>query len=159
MTFSMIDFLACGAEPNTHKPVTVFNFYYFGNESSALSYLQPFLDLGPIFITNGTALYKDHGHIVDGTGINDALCASGLSTATFPVGLKQFNVESNRKVYNLFLELIAEEPVFAGSIIQFEGYSLHGMKAVDPASSAYAHRDDNILVSVTVTFPLAQLRC
>ena len=37
--------------------------------------------------------------------------------------------------------------------MQFEGYAVQGMKAVDPASSAYAHRDDNILVSLTAFYP------
>lgn len=156
----MLDFSAWGAEPDIQKPVIVFKFYYFGNEASALRYVQPFLVLGPVSITNGTALYKDVAHVVDGTGVNDLLCAPGLSKATFPVGLKRFNIESNRKVYNLFAQLVAKEPAFAGSIIQFEGYPLQGMKAVNPASSAYAHRDDNILVSVqTVAFPIARLRC
>ena len=52
--------------------------------------------------------------------------------------------------------MVTQNPDLRGSSVQFEGYSLQGMKAVDPTSTAYAHRDDNILVSYAMVYsPLA----
>ena len=119
---------------------------YFGTSAAALPYVQPFLDLGPVSVANGSSLYKNVAHEVGGVGVGAPWCASGSSKAAFPVGLKEYNIGTNRKVYNLFADMVAHEPAFAKSIVQFEGYALQGMKAINAASSAYAHRDDNILV-------------
>lgn len=61
-------------------------------------------------------------------------------------GLKSYNVSANREAYNLLKTFINEHSEFNGTILQFENYALEGMKAVDPASTAYPHRDDDILV-------------
>ena len=69
-----------------------------------------------------------------------------MAKALFPVGLKQFNIDANRQIYQLFSDMVIQTPALNGTFVQFEGYALQGMKAIDPASSAYAHREDNILV-------------
>ena len=70
----------------------------------------------------------------------------------YPVGLQNYNVTTNRAIYSLFSTMVNEQPSLNSSIVQFESYPVQGMKAVDPASTAYAHRDDNILVYVTPIF-------
>lgn len=57
-------------------------------------------------------------------------------------------MSTNRAIYNLFSEMIAENPTFNNSIVQFEAYAVQAMKAVGADSTAYAHRADNLLVYV-----------
>lgn len=72
----------------------------------------------------------------------------GTTWRLFPVGLKEYNITANRQVYKLFKAFMAEHPEFSSSVVQFENYALEGLRAVDPASTAYPHRDDDILVLV-----------
>lgn len=123
----------------------LFQLYYFGTPAQALPYLQPFLDLKPIVVSNATTAYKTLAHAT-GTGLGDPVCAPGKAQTAFPVGLKEYNIAANRKIYQLFSDIVNQTPALNSSFVQFEGYALQGMKAIDPASSAYAHRDDNILV-------------
>ncbi|KAL8790938.1 MAG: hypothetical protein Q9213_000363 [Squamulea squamosa] len=133
------------------KPVILFQVYYFGTAAEALPYVQPFLDLKPIIVTNATTAYKDLARET-GTGLGGPICAPGRAQASFPVGLKEYNIEANRQVYRLYSNMVTQTPALNNSFVQFEGYALQGMKAVDPASSAYAHRDDNILVSFLTSY-------
>ena len=116
---------------------------YFGSAAEALPLFKPFLDLGPITVRNATTLYKNFAHESLGASVGDPICASGSSKTQFPVGLKEYNIRTNREIYNLYTDMVTQNPDFAQSIVQFEGYALQGMKAVDAASSAYAHRDDS----------------
>ncbi|KAL9042186.1 MAG: hypothetical protein Q9214_003857 [Letrouitia sp. 1 TL-2023] len=134
------------------KPVITFQFTYFGTVDEALPYLKPFIELSPLSASNGTTPFPKL-HRAFGTSVTDAFCAAGRTMVTFPVGLEMYNVETNRKVYKLFTEMVTQAPDLKASFIQFEGYSLQGMKAVDPTSTAYAHRDDNILVSYSMAYP------
>ena len=84
------------------------------------------------------------------TNLNVSDSAYGSTWRLFPVGLKTYNITANRAVYNLYKNLVNEHPEFNGSIVQFENYALEGMKAIDPASTSYAHRDDDLLVYVNL---------
>lgn len=44
--------------------------------------------------------------------------------------------------------MITTIPALATSFVQFEAFPMQAVKAVDPASTAYAHREDDILVFV-----------
>jgi len=45
-------------------------------------------------------------------------------------------------------DMVTKHPGLNESIVQFEGYSLEAVKAVPADSSAYPHREDNLLVYV-----------
>ncbi|KAL8770420.1 MAG: hypothetical protein Q9209_003846 [Squamulea sp. 1 TL-2023] len=127
------------------KPVILFQLTYFGTATEALPHVQPFLNLNRIIVTNATAAYKNFAHEATDTGVGDPVCAPGRAQASFPGGLKE-------QIYQLFSDMVTETPALNSSFVQFEGYALQGVKAVDPVSSAYAHRDDNILVSLTTSY-------
>ena len=63
----------------------------------------------------------------------------------FPFGLLEHNITATRQIYDYFRNVTTLQPLFKQSIVVFEAYSLEGVKAVDPASTAFPHRDDNIL--------------
>ncbi|KAL9009443.1 MAG: hypothetical protein Q9173_005533, partial [Seirophora scorigena] len=133
-------------------PVFVYHFYYFGPAEQALPYTQTILDLGPIAISNATFPYKHVSHRSFQASVGDPTCATGISSKLrFPVGLKTYNVSTNREIYRLFEDMIAAAPALNTSFVQFEAFPMQAVKAVDPASTAYPHREDDILVFV---FPL-----
>ena len=108
----------------------------------------PFVALGPVVATNVTVPYPEVAH-ASGSGVEDSVCQNGLSWKLYPVGALVYNITTNRQIYNLFSKMVSENPEFANSsVVQFEGYSVQGVKAVDPASTAYAHRADNLLLYV-----------
>ncbi len=49
--------------------------------------------------------------------------------------------------------MIFKNPQFNASYVQFENYALEAMKAVDPDSTAYPHREDNVLASYDFQYP------
>ncbi|KAL8951392.1 MAG: hypothetical protein Q9222_002642 [Ikaeria aurantiellina] len=137
-------------------PVFVYHFYYFGTIEQAAQYTQTILDLGPIFISNATFPYKEVSHRSFQASVGDSTCAAGISTKSrFPVGLKTYNVSTNRKIYDLFEEMITTTPALATSFVQFEAFPMQAVKAVDPASTAYAHREDDILVAFSTQYVLS----
>lgn len=75
-----------------------------------------------------------------------------MTSLRYPVGLKSYNVSAVRQVYNEIDETFSKVPEVAGSFFLLEGYSTQAVKAVDPESTAFPHRDDNILVTSYVMY-------
>lgn len=84
---------------------------------------------------------------VDGPG-----CAYGLTSLRYPIGLKTFNVPAVRKVYDYIDKSFQEIPEIAGSFFLLEGYSTQAVQAIDEKSTAFPHRNDNILVTSYVQY-------
>ncbi|KAL8663420.1 MAG: hypothetical protein Q9168_008098, partial [Polycauliona sp. 1 TL-2023] len=127
------------------KPVIIVSIYYAGSSASAHPYTLPFLALNPISTTNQTLPFTELADSV-GLGTKSPACKSGMGSASFPVGLRRYNATANRQVYNLYTDLVTRYPEFKNSVVQFEGYAMQGVQAVDAASTAYPHRGDNLLV-------------
>jgi hypothetical protein len=77
---------------------------------------------------------------------------SGLANTRFPVDIKSYNIQSMRKVYDTFADVTQKTPELNGSFFLFEGYSLKGVKDVPRDSTAFAFRDDNILVAAVISW-------
>ena len=105
------------------------------------------MNLGPVVATNVTVPYTELAN-ASGSGLQASICQNGLSWKSYPVGTLMHNITTNRQIYGLFSKMVSDNPEFNNSVVQFEGYSLQGVKAVDPASTAYAHRADNLLMYV-----------
>lgn len=127
----------------------IFLFQFAGTQAHAQPFLAPFFALGPKVSVNETIPYTDLAHAA-AAGLEDPVCQSGGSKKLFPVGLLKYNSSTNRAIYNLFSKMLTEHPDFNNSVVQFEGYSMQGVKVVEPASTAYAHREDNLLVYVPI---------
>ena len=109
--------------------------------------LAPFYALQPVAVTNETVPYPGSAHAA-GSGNTDPVCQPGSSWYQFPVGLQTFNIEANRAVYNLYKKMVNQYPAMNTSIVQFEAFPQEGVRAVEPDSTAYAHRGDSLLVFV-----------
>ncbi|KAL8714690.1 MAG: hypothetical protein Q9225_006538 [Loekoesia sp. 1 TL-2023] len=135
------------ASVSLDPPIILLQFSYAGSLEQAQPWLDIFSNLHPATMWKKDSLLPTEIQVAASQDVDSAICEFGSTWRLFPVGLKYHNVTANRAVYNLYKQLINEHPEFSSSVVQFESYALEGMKAVDPASTAYAHRDDDILVS------------
>ena len=123
----------------------VFVFEYGGPAADAAPMLAPFLALQPVAATNETVPYTGAAHAA-ASGDTDAVCQPGNSWQLYPIGLRTYNISTNRAIYNLYKDMVNQNPALNASIVQFEGYPQQGVRDVEPDSTAYAHRGDNLLV-------------
>ncbi|KAL8674198.1 MAG: hypothetical protein Q9224_007504 [Gallowayella concinna] len=128
----------------SNEPVIIVSLWYAGPASSAHPYTLPFLALNPLHTNNDSVPYPSLADAV-GTGVNSPVCSPGMSVGIFPVGILKFNISTNHQIYNLYSELVTQRPEFAGSVVQFEAYAMSSVRSVKAKSTAYAHREDNLL--------------
>lgn len=57
-----------------------------------------------------------------------------------------------KEAYDVYAAGIGGSSPYNTSLFMFEGYSTQGVKAVDPKSSAFAYREDNLLCSPYIPF-------
>ena len=107
--------------------------------------LAPFYALQPVAATDVTVSYPGVAHAA-ASGNTDPVCQPGTSDYLVPVGLQTYNIKTNRAVYELFKEMVNKYPAMNASAVQFENYPQEAVRAVDPDSTAYAHRGDSLLV-------------
>ncbi|KAL8936848.1 MAG: hypothetical protein Q9216_004715 [Gyalolechia sp. 2 TL-2023] len=141
-----------GNNPVLNNPVLIVSIYFAGSASDGLSYIQPLLALNPLRSSNQSVLYTDFADAV-GTGVKSPVCSYlGNSAATFPVGLKEYDIDAIHQIYDLFVEFVSEHPDFRSSAIQFEAYPMGEVKKVEEGSTAYAHREDKLMVSLLALY-------
>lgn len=121
-----------------------FFIHYVGSGGDAAPYLKPFEDLNPLYSHSQYYSYPD---VLDatGTGMNSPMCQDGHTNMQFPFGLLEHNITATRPIYDYYSNVTTSQPLYNQSLVVFEAYSLEGVKAVDPASTAFPHREDNIL--------------
>lgn len=68
----------------------------------------------------------------------------------FPIDLEEYNITAQRIAMDTFSNYTHQNTAYNGSRILFEGYSLQGVQAVDPNSTAFAHRQGHLLASPIV---------
>ncbi|RAL17141.1 FAD-binding oxidoreductase [Aspergillus homomorphus CBS 101889] len=134
------------------KEVVLFwTFQYAGPQKEAEKYLAPFDALGPINVTDGNVPFPDIT-IASRNGNLDKTCAKGFPKQWATIGLQVYNATACRQVYDLFSATLKAYPGLSTSVILFEGYSVEAVKAIDPAASAFPHRNDYINVVVQITY-------
>lgn len=102
------------------------------------------------------AVWQESGNVplpematIQKTGMNDPLCAPGKTHIMSTAGLQVYNVTTQRQIYDLFNQKVAQYPELGDTWVLHEGYSVEAVRAVDPAVSAYALRDDYLLMYAT----------
>ncbi|KPM43934.1 hypothetical protein AK830_g2572 [Neonectria ditissima] len=138
-------------EIDPSQPVIWYAAIYDGPFDKAREYAKPLHDIGPLNVDVGAVPMPDLAPLTlmsdDSVG-----CAEGLTGLRYPIGLKTYNVPAIRKVFNEITETSHRIPELAGSFFLLEGYSTHGVKAVDEKASAFPHRDDEILVTSYIMY-------
>ncbi|KAF7947824.1 hypothetical protein EAE96_008902 [Botrytis aclada] len=139
------------AEIDPDHPVLWFGIIYNGSREIANQYAKPFHNIGPLSVQTGQGSLHDLAVVTfqdaDGPG-----CAYGMTSLRYPIGLKAYNVTAVRQVYNEIDSTFRKVPEIAGSFFLLEGYSTQAVQAIDAASTAFPHRDDNILVTSYVMY-------
>jgi len=110
--------------------------------------LAPFNAIGAIGEQQGDVPYPELPNI-QGTGDASPACMTGRLFNIITVGLQEYNITTERKIYNLYNENMAKYPGFKqGTRLFYEGYSNKAVQEVEPASTAFPHRDDHHLLYV-----------
>ena len=79
-------------------------------------------------------------------GADETFCP-GAKRAISSVMTLEYNVTTERTLYNLFNKRIAEYPELVPSAyLWHEGYATAGMQAIPSDSTAYPHREENHLM-------------
>ncbi|KAF5586480.1 6-hydroxy-d-nicotine oxidase [Fusarium pseudocircinatum] len=138
-------------EIDPDKPIIWCAVISDGAVQEARDYAKPLHDLGPINVNAGEASMPELAAITlmsdDSVG-----CAKGFTGLRYPIGLKTYDLFAVRKVFNEIADISKRVPEFAGSFFLLEGYSTHGVKAIDAKKSAFPHRDDEILVTPYILY-------
>ncbi|KAF5710069.1 transcriptional regulatory [Fusarium mundagurra] len=138
-------------EIDPDKPIIWYAVISDGAAQEARDYAKSLHDLGPINVNAGEASMPELAAITlmsdDSVG-----CAKGFTGLRYPIGLKTYDLLAVRKVFNEIADISKRIPEFAGSFFLLEGYSTHGVKAIDAKNSAFPHRDDEILVTPYILY-------
>ncbi|KAK8070920.1 FAD-binding domain-containing protein [Apiospora hydei] len=138
------------------RPVLSWNFAYAGSAKDAEKILKPFNDIPALSQQQGDVPYPEIAGI-QGMAEGGPGCLSNLKAGT-SVGLRSYNVTSQRQILTLFNATMASYPsLAAGGVIFYEGYSTKAVQAVDPVLTAYPHRDDLHLAFTTFVIPSPEL--
>lgn len=133
------------------QPIIWYAVISDGPAQEARDYAKPLHDLGPINVDAGEASMPELAAITL-MGDDTVGCAKGFTGLRYPIGLKTYDLLAVRKVFNEIADMSKRVPEFAGSFFLLEGYSTHGVKAIDAKKSAFPHRDDEILVTPYILY-------
>ena len=124
--------------------MVLFSILYNGPQSAAQEYTAPFHALGPLSVSNGTSNLPGLS-AVTGNDENSQICQNGFNRLKFPLNLQQYSIAAQRTTFNAFNNLTSQA-AFNQSLLIFEAYSSQAVKAVRADSTAFAQRNDNIIV-------------
>ncbi|RWA09270.1 hypothetical protein EKO27_g5840 [Xylaria grammica] len=134
------------------KPIIYLWIFQEGATSVDSAYSKPFHHLGPSATGVGSGTYLDVPRWLGWDSDAPSCQNSGLANTRFPIDIRSYNVQAVRKAYDLFTDVTQKIPELNGSRFLFEGYSLQGVKAVPGESTAYAFREDNLLVAPVISW-------
>ncbi|CEJ91818.1 hypothetical protein VHEMI07507 [[Torrubiella] hemipterigena] len=138
--------------PLSEKPVIMMFILQEGVSSIDTRYIDPFLELQPLNVVHESGTYGDLARWAQ-IDMDGAPCRkSGAANIRHPIYLEAYNPAAVRKMYNRFAEVAHQDGPFEKSLVLLEGYSTQGVKAVPGESTAYAFRDDNLLISPLIIY-------
>ncbi|KAK2469982.1 FAD-linked oxidoreductase chry5 [Fusarium oxysporum f. sp. albedinis] len=123
-----------------------------GVEAVDEAYTAPFHKLDPISVDTQKGPYIDLAKWVGITTTDGPCQKNGAMNPRFPIYLETFNPSAQKKAFDFFAKNIRGDSAFNNSLVTFDGYSTEGVKSIDAKSTAFAHRDQNILVGPLVTY-------
>ncbi|KAF4457026.1 FAD binding domain-containing protein [Fusarium austroafricanum] len=115
-------------------------------------YTTPFHELKPVTIDTKKGVYTDLAKWVGVTTTDGPCQKTGAMNPRFPIYLETFNPKAQKKAFDFFAEKIRGGSVFNNSLVTFDGYSQEAVKAIESKSTAFAYRDQNILVGPLITY-------
>lgn len=123
-----------------------------GVTEPSAKYTASLIDIGPAVMGGGNGTF-DNIPIWTGMDLTAAVCQDlGLMEMRFPVDLMTYNVSAQRQIVDILSNFTQQYPAYNNSLVLLEGYSTIGVKAVDPDTTAFPHRNANLLVSPLVVY-------
>ncbi|KAK2058632.1 FAD-binding domain-containing protein [Colletotrichum caudatum] len=139
-------------DADPENPIVLFWIVQEGVTTVDPAYTQPFHDISPISSTPESGTYLDLATWTN-IDLNSSSCQGrGFNNPRFPLYVESYNVESLRKAYDLFASSIRGDSTFNNSIFLLEGYSNEGVKSIKSDSTAFAHRDANLLLAPLIHY-------
>ena len=111
--------------------------------------MAPFDQLGAVSEQGGNIPYTEVSAVLGG-GLDSDLCAKNKTHIVATAGLQVYNVTAQRQIYDLFNQRVAEHPELGTARLVHEGYSVEGVRNIDPDRSAYPLRGDHLLMCVSL---------
>lgn len=132
------------------KPIIIFLVYWQGPGPIPSQYIQPLNALKPVSVA------KAHVDLLGanantGASLDGPACAHGNGRQSFPVDLDTWDLGNLRSVLNIFATF-ASGPL-KNSVMLLEGFATNRVLEIDPASTAYASRESQLLASPLLTYP------
>ncbi|KAL9079953.1 MAG: hypothetical protein Q9157_001200 [Trypethelium eluteriae] len=130
---------------DSQSAVLLFSVLYNGPMATGQRYAAPYRSLSPLSITNGTGNYPGLAAI---TGNDDSsqICQDGYNRLKFPLTIQQYNVSSQRSIFDLYNATTSEQSGFNTSLVLFEAYSIQAVQAVPMESTAVPNRSAKVIV-------------
>ncbi|XXG99621.1 hypothetical protein Hte_005962 [Hypoxylon texense] len=126
------------------------SFAYAGPSSEAEEILRPFNAIEAISEEVGDVPYPELVGPQDSAASSVASGSYVMST----VSLRAYNTTAQRQLYDLFNRNAAKCPELGSTArLVHEGYSSAGVRSIDPASTAYPHRDERHLAFFLTEIP------
>ncbi|KAM0229019.1 hypothetical protein ACHAPO_010296 [Fusarium lateritium] len=123
-----------------------------GVEAVDKKYTEPFQKLKPLAVEKQKGQYTDLAKWVKITTEDGPCQKNGAMNPRFPIYLESFNPAAQKKAFDFFADHIRGDSVFNNSLVTFDGYSTEGVKSIDSKSTAFAYRDQNILVGPLISY-------
>ena len=123
-----------------------------GVEAVDSAYTSPFQKLNPISVDKKKGAYTDLATWVGVTTTDGPCQKNGAMNPRFPLYLERFNATAQKEAFNFFAESMRIDSAFNNSLVTFDGYTQEGVRSIDAKSTAFAYRDQNILVGPLITY-------
>ncbi|KAI1179287.1 putative FAD-dependent oxygenase [Nemania sp. FL0916] len=140
------------AELDPKNPIIIFYIIQEGVTVVDPAYTAPFQAIGPISSVPQSGTYTDLAAWTEISLDSPPCQKAGLANPRFPIYLRQYDVAAQVEAYAAFAAAAGVNTIFNTSIFMFEAYPQEGVRAVDAKSTAFAFRDDNLLVSPLITY-------
>ncbi|KAJ5655136.1 hypothetical protein N7507_007086 [Penicillium longicatenatum] len=137
---------------DSKHPLIAFFILRQGVEAVEEEYADPFDKLGPVMTTGGKGTYKDLPEWTSNADDSLPCRKADLANARFPVDLQSYNPTAQRFAFDTFSNFTQKFPAFNNSLFLFEGYSLQGVQEIEDDSTAFSHREANLLVSPLIIY-------
>lgn len=123
----------------------IVSIHYNGPEEEAKAYAEPIRALGPLSSEIGVRDYPELMEVM-GLAIGAPICEPQGSVIVRAVDTDKYHIRDVREWYNVFSGMLASNEAFASSRCLLEGYSVQAVQAVPSESTAFALRDQNLLL-------------
>ncbi|KAJ4400990.1 hypothetical protein N0V91_008244 [Didymella pomorum] len=138
---------AFNPEIDAEHPIII-AWLYFQGASIPTELTDPLHALSPVAVdTSVTELPGTNAHLF--ANKEGLACAKGLTRKMVPIGVREYDVITMRKAFDIFGSL---PPELRDSVMFTEGYPTNRVKEIDSNSTAYPERASEFLISPLMSY-------